>query len=218
MADWDAYTIPIVAEVGGVIKYGDVLEGVTMQEKVDTVTGKSSKVIILSTSSAQLNPRVSVKDEGGRKTQKLPNSDIFARYSLPVGSIISVEEGEEIKPGTIVGKIPRETSKTKDITGGLPRVAELFEVRKPKEPAIISEIDGRVSFGKELKGKRRVVVTPEYGEAQEYLVPKSKHIIVHEGDYVQAGCSQRYTQGPRCQGAGKVPGQRDPGGLSSAGC
>jgi len=187
LADWDAYTIPIVAEVGGVIKYGDVLEGITMQEKVDAVTGKSSKVIVHSAGGAQLNPRVSVKDEGGRKTQKLPNSEIFARYSLPVGSIISVEEGESIKPGTIVGKIPRETSKTKDITGGLPRVAELFEVRKPKEPAIISEIDGRVSFGKELKGKRRVVVTPEFGEPQEYLVPKSKHIIVHEGDYVQAG-------------------------------
>ncbi|MFW2368348.1 MAG: DNA-directed RNA polymerase subunit beta', partial [Desulforhopalus sp.] len=187
LADWDAYTIPIVAEVGGAIKYGDILEGITMQEKVDGVTGKSSKVIIHSAGGAQMNPRVSVKDEGGRKTLKLPDSDIFARYSLPVGSIISVEEGEVIKPGTIVGKIPRETSKTKDITGGLPRVAELFEVRKPKEPATISEIDGRVSFGKELKGKRRVVVTPEYGESQEYLVPKSKHIIVHEGDYVQAG-------------------------------
>ena len=186
LADWDAYTIPIVAEVGGTIKYGDVLEGVTMQEKVDIVTGKSSKVVIHSAGGAQLNPRVSVKGERG-KTLKLPNSEIFARYSLPVGSIISVEEGETIKPGTIVGKIPRETSKTKDITGGLPRVAELFEVRKPKEPAIISEIDGRVSFGKELKGKRRVVVTPEYGDPQEYLVPKSKHIIVHEGDYVQAG-------------------------------
>ena len=187
LADWDAYTIPIVAEVGGAIKYGDILEGITMQEKVDGVTGKSSKVIIHSAGGVQMNPRVSVKDEGGRKTLKLPDSDIFARYSLPVGSIISVEEGEVIKPGTIVGKIPRETSKTKDITGGLPRVAELFEVRKPKEPATISEIDGRVSFGKELKGKRRVVVTPEYGESQEYLVPKSKHIIVHEGDYVQAG-------------------------------
>jgi DNA-directed RNA polymerase subunit beta' len=186
LADWDAYTIPIVAEVGGTIKYGDVIEGVTMQEKVDPVTGKSSKVIIHSTGGQQLNPRVSVKNERG-KTRKLPNSEIFARYSLPVGSIISVEEGDVIKPGTIVGKIPRETSKTKDITGGLPRVAELFEVRKPKEPAIISEIDGRVSFGKELKGKRRVIVTPEYGEPQEYLVPKSRHIIVHEGDYVQAG-------------------------------
>ncbi|MGI9536428.1 MAG: DNA-directed RNA polymerase subunit beta' [Desulfocapsaceae bacterium] len=186
LADWDAYTIPIVAEVGGVIKYGDVAEGVTMQEKVDPVTGKSSKVIVHSTGATQLNPRVSVKNERG-KTLKLPNSEIFARYSMPVGSIITVEDGSEIEAGTIVGKIPRETSKTKDITGGLPRVAELFEVRKPKEPAIISEIDGRVSFGKELKGKRRVVVTPEYGESQEYLVPKSKHIIVHEGDYVQAG-------------------------------
>ncbi len=186
LADWDAYTIPIVAEVGGTIKYGDVLEGVTMQEKVDPVTGKSSKVIIHSTASSQLNPRVSVKGERG-KTLKLPKSEIFARYSMPVGSIITVEDGADIGAGTIVGKIPRETSKTKDITGGLPRVAELFEVRKPKEPAIISEIDGRVSFGKELKGKRRVIVTPEYGESQEYLVPKSKHIIVHEGDYVQAG-------------------------------
>ncbi len=186
LADWDAYTIPIVAEVGGIVRYGDVFEGVTMQEKVDGVTGKSSMVITHSTGGTSLNPRISVKNERG-KTVKLPGSESFARYSLPVGSIISVEEGQEIKPGTIVGKIPRETSKTKDITGGLPRVAELFEVRKPKDPAIISQIDGKVSFGKELKGKRRVVVTPEYGDPQEYLVPKTKHIIVHEGDYVQAG-------------------------------
>ncbi len=186
LADWDAYTIPIVAEVGGIIKYGDIFEGITMQEKVDAVTGKSSMVIIHSAGSSQLNPRISVKGDKG-KTLKLPDSEAYARYSLPVGSIISVSEGDVIKPGTIVGKIPRETSKTKDITGGLPRVAELFEVRKPKEPAIISEIDGRVNFGKELKGKRRVLVTPEYGEPQEYLVPKAKHIIVHEGDYVQAG-------------------------------
>ncbi len=186
LADWDAYTIPIVTEVGGIIKYGDVLEGVSMQEKVDAVTGKSSKVIIHSSGSAQLTPRVTVKNERG-KTLKLPNSEVYARYSLPVGSIISVSEGDEIKPGAVVGKIPRESSKTKDITGGLPRVAELFEVRKPKEPSIITEIDGRVSFGKELKGKRRIVVTPEHGEPQEYLIPKSKHLIVHEGDYVQAG-------------------------------
>ena len=186
LADWDAYTIPIVAEVGGVIKYGDIIEGTTMQEKVDAVTGRSSLVIVQTAAGAQLNPRITVKNEKG-KTVKLPGTDIFARYSLPGGSIISVMEGDEIQPGTIVGKIPRETSKTKDITGGLPRVAELFEVRKPKDPAIISKIDGKVSFGKELKGKRRVIVTPEYGESQEYLVPKTKHIIVHEGDYVQAG-------------------------------
>ncbi|MFT5700574.1 MAG: DNA-directed RNA polymerase subunit beta' [Desulforhopalus sp.] len=186
LADWDAYTIPIVAEVGGTIKYGDVIEGTTMQEKVDPVTGRSSLVIIQTTAGAQLNPRITVKGENG-KTVKMPGTDIFARYSLPNGSILSVMEGDVIQPGTIVGKIPRETSKTKDITGGLPRVAELFEVRKPKDPAIISKIDGKVSFGKELKGKRRVLVTPEYGESEEYLVPKTKHIIVHEGDFVQAG-------------------------------
>jgi DNA-directed RNA polymerase subunit beta' len=186
LADWDAYTIPIVAEVGGTIKYGDIIEGVTMQEKVDVVTGRSSLVIIQTAGGAQLTPRISVKNEK-HKTVKLPGIDAYARYSLPVGSIISVAEGDTIKPGTIVGKIPRETSKTKDITGGLPRVAELFEVRKPKDPAIISKIDGKVTFGKELKGKRRVIITPEYGEPQEYLVPKVKHIIVHEGDYVQAG-------------------------------
>ncbi|SDP26308.1 DNA-directed RNA polymerase subunit beta' [Desulforhopalus singaporensis] len=186
LADWDAYTIPIVAEVGGVIKYGDVVEGVTMQEKVDAVTGRSSLVIVQTAAGAQLNPRISVKNDKG-KTVKLPGTDIYARYSLPVGSIISVAEGDVIQPGSIVGKIPRETTKTKDITGGLPRVAELFEVRKPKDPAVISKIDGKVSFGKELKGKRRVIVTPEYGEPQEYLIPKAKHIIVHEGDYVQAG-------------------------------
>ncbi len=186
LADWDAYTIPIVAEVGGIIKYGDVIEGVTMQEKVDPVTGRSSLVIIHTSTGSQLNPRISVKNDRG-KTVKMPDSETYARYSLPVGSIISVSEGDVIQPGTIVGKIPRETTKTKDITGGLPRVAELFEVRKPKDPAIISKIDGKVSFGKELKGKRRVIITPEYGEPQEYLIPKSKHIIVHEGDYVQAG-------------------------------
>lgn len=186
LAKWDAYTIPIVSEVGGIIKFGDVIEGVTMQEKLDGVTGKSSKVIVHSTATAQLNPRVSVKNDKG-KTLKLPNSESYARYSLPVGSFISVDEGAVIEPGAIVGKIPRESSKTKDITGGLPRVAELFEVRKSKDPAIIAQIDGRVSFGKELKGKRRVIVTPEYGQAEEYLVPKAKHTIVHEGDYVQAG-------------------------------
>ena len=186
LADWDAYTIPIVAEVGGTVKYGDVIEGITMQEKVDVVTGKSSRVIVTTVGTAQLNPRVTIKDKRGR-TLKLPDSGVHARYNLPVGSIISVEQGDTILPGTVVGKIPRESSKTKDITGGLPRVADLFEVRKPKDPAIITEIDGRVSFGKELKGKRRVVVTPEYGEPQEYLTPKAKHTIVHEGDYVQAG-------------------------------
>jgi DNA-directed RNA polymerase subunit beta' len=186
LADWDPYTIPIVCEVGGIVKYGDVVEGTTMQERVDPVTGKASKVIIQSRLSGDMNPRITIKDKRGR-TLKLPGTGSPARYSLPVGSIISVNEGDPIQSGTVVGKIPRETTKTKDITGGLPRVAELFEVRKPKEHAIITEIDGRVSFGKDLKGKRRVVITPEIGESKEYLIPKSKHVSVHEGDYVKAG-------------------------------
>ena len=186
IADWDPYTIPIISEAGGVIKYGDLQEGITMQERVDPVTGKASKVIIQSRGTVDMNPRISIKDKRGR-TLKLPKTGSPARYTLPVGSIISVNEGDFIEPGTVVGKIPRETTKTKDITGGLPRVAELFEVRKPKEYAIISEIDGRVTFGKDLKGKRRVIITPEIGEAKEYLIPKAKHVSVHEGDYVKAG-------------------------------
>ena len=186
IADWDAFSVPIVADVGGKVRYGDVVEGDSMQERVDQITGKASKVITAVTSTKQLNPRISIKDERGR-TMKLQDSELAARYSLPVGSIITVDEHEEITPGTVIAKIPRETTKTKDITGGLPRVAELFEVRKPKEQAVISEIDGLVSFGKDLKGKKRVVVTPETGEPMEYLVPKAKHITVHEGDHVQAG-------------------------------
>jgi len=185
IADWDAFSIPIVAEIGGKVKYGDIVEAETMQERVDQVTGKASKVIIHATGRKQVNPRITIKDERGR-TLKLP-SGLEARYPLPVGSVITVDEGEVITPGTVVAKIPRETTKTKDITGGLPRVAELFEVRRPKEQAIITEIDGVVSFGKELKGKRRVIVTPETGEPKEYLIPKAKHITVHEGDHVKAG-------------------------------
>jgi len=186
IADWDAFSIPIVSEIGGKVKYGDLVEGDTMQERVDGVTGKASKVISLAAAGKNMNPRITIKDERGR-TLKLSDSDFPARYSLPVGSIVTVNEGDIITSGTVVAKIPRETTKTKDITGGLPRVAELFEVRKPKEQAIITEIDGRISFGKELKGKRRVIVTPEAGDPQEYLVPKAKHITVHEGDYVKAG-------------------------------
>jgi DNA-directed RNA polymerase subunit beta' len=186
IAEWDAFSIPIVAEVSGRIKYGEVIEGDTMQERVDQVTGKVSRVIIHPVVSKHATPRISIKDERGR-TVKIPQTEHEARYPLPVGSIITSDEGIDVTAGTVVAKIPRETTKTKDITGGLPRVAELFEVRKLKEQAIVSEIDGRVSFGKELKGKRRVIITPEAGEAREYLVPKSKHITAHEGDYVKAG-------------------------------
>ncbi len=185
LAEWDPYTIPIITDVSGKVKYGDMIEGLTMKEQVDDVTGLSRKVIVdHKERDSEIRPRVSIKDENGR-TIKLKDSE--ARYLLPVGANIMVKEGEEVHAGDVIAKIPRETTKTKDITGGLPRVAELFEARKPKEFAIISEIDGIVAFGKDTKGKRKVVVTPEVGEPKDYLIPKGKHISVHAGDWVQAG-------------------------------
>ena len=149
------------------------------------VTGKSSKVIV-EYRDAEVRPRISIKDEGG-KTARLPDTNSFARYLLPIGAIVMVSEGDPVLAGDVIAKIPRETTKTKDITGGLPRVAELFEVRKPKEHAVITEIDGVVTFGKHTKGKRKVIVTPEVGEAKEYLIPKGKHVSVQEGDVILAG-------------------------------
>jgi DNA-directed RNA polymerase subunit beta' len=185
IAEWDPYTTPIITEVGGTIKYGDILEGKTMEERVDERTGARSNVIVESRE-LDVRPRISIKDESG-KTSKIPGSENYARYFLPVGAYINVPEATQVYPGDVIAKIPRETTKTKDITGGLPRVAELFEARKPKEFAVISEIDGQVSFGKDTKGKRKVVVTPEVGEPREYLIPKGKHIGVHEGDMIKAG-------------------------------
>ena len=185
IAEWDPYTIPMLTEVSGTVKFGDIVDGVTMEEKVDERTGLSTRVII-DCKDLDKRPRVSIKDKDG-KTARLPGSEAFARYLLPVGAHINVAEGQTVSAGDVITKIPRETTKTKDITGGLPRVAELFEARKPKEFAIISEIDGTVSFGKDTKGKRKVVVTPEVGEPREYLIPKGKHISVHEGDSVRAG-------------------------------
>ena len=185
LANWDPFTIPIITAVSGKVKFGDVNEGMTMEERRDVVTGKSSKVIV-EYRDAEMRPRISIKDEQGR-TAKLPQSNAWARYLLPLGAIILVTEGDAILAGDVIAKIPRETTKTKDITGGLPRVAELFEVRKPKEHAVITEIDGMVTFGKHSKGKRKVVVTPEVGEPREYLIPKGKHVSVQEGDVILAG-------------------------------
>ena len=186
IAEWDPYTTPIITEVEGAVKFGDIIEGKTMEERVDERTGARSNVIVEATKDLDVRPRISIKDESG-KTSRLTSNEQFARYYLPVGSYINVAEGTTVHAGDVIAKIPRETTKTKDITGGLPRVAELFEARKPKEFAVISEIDGQVSFGKDTKGKRKVVVTPEVGEPREYLIAKGKHIGVHEGDIVRAG-------------------------------
>ncbi|MGL4208079.1 MAG: hypothetical protein ACRCTY_01695 [Candidatus Adiutrix sp.] len=182
--DWDPFTVPILTEVSGYIAFEEMEEGKTMVEKVDPVTGKSSKVII-EPKQADIRPRIKVLDVHGKPL--LTSKGTPAVYPLPVNAILMVEEKNKVHAGETLAKIPRETTKTKDITGGLPRVAELFEVRKPKEVAVISEIDGIVAFGKQTKGKRKVIITPEFGEAKEYLIPKGKHVTVHEGDFIRAG-------------------------------
>ena len=191
LAEWDPYSMPIITEVAGRVKYGDLIDGVTISEQVDEITGLARKVVIAS-KDPDARPRISIKDEEN-KTRKLANSEADARYMLPEGANLVVNDGDELDAGDVIAKMPRETTKTKDITGGLPRVAELFEARKPKEHAVISEIDGVVAFGKDTKGKRKVVITPEVDGklrpdlAKEYLIGKGKHISVHTGDRVRAG-------------------------------
>ncbi len=184
IVEWDPYSTPILTEVGGKIALGDIVEGVSVKEEVDEITGLSHKVII--DYPASMRPRISIKDEHGKATLKIPSSSNLARYLLPSGAHILVDRNDIVSPGDILAKIPRETTKTKDITGGLPRVAELFEARRPKEQAIVTEIDGVVEFRGAHKGMRVVVV--KGGEEQrEYHIPKGKHVSVHEGDWVKAG-------------------------------
>ncbi len=187
LVTWDPFTTPIITEVDGTVKFGDITAGKTMQEKVDPVTGKSSRTIIESKSGEE-RPRISIKDKDG-KTASLQESSGMARYLLPINAILLVEEGDEVMAGDVIAKLPRATTKTKDITGGLPRVAELFEVRKPKETAVLSEIDGYVSISKATKkGKQKITITPiDVGEKKEYLISRGKHINVYEGDYIRAG-------------------------------
>jgi len=186
LAEWDPFNIPILTEVAGVVKFGDIIDGVTMQERRDSVTGKISRVIVESRD-IDARPRISIKDKKG-STASIPGAGkAVARYHLPIDAIIMVNEGDEVEAGTVLAKIPRETTKTKDITGGLPRVAELFEVRKPKENAILSEIDGTVTFGQYSKGRRKITIVPEVGEPIDYYISKGKHVSVLEGDYVRAG-------------------------------
>ncbi len=190
LAEWDPYTIPIVTEKDGIAHYVDLIEGLSMREVVDEATGISSKVVIdwkQQPRGGDLRPRITLRDEAGEVL--LLGNGLEARYFMSVDAILSVENGAQVKAGDVLARIPRESSKTRDITGGLPRVAELFEARKPKDFAIISESDGRVEFGKDYKTKRRVVVVPteEGKESVEYLIPKGKHISVQEGDWVQKG-------------------------------
>lgn len=186
IAEWDPYTNPILADVTGVVKYQDIIEGVTYVEQVDPVTGFASKVITEVKSGEAKRAVVQLVDSNGNPL-KFPGRDIEAKYVIPAGAQLFINEGESVHAGDVVAKIMRETIKTKDITGGLPRVAELFEARQPKEAAIISEVDGYITFGKDVKGKQRLIVTPDVGDQKEYLIPKGKHVSVREGEYVKAG-------------------------------
>ena len=177
LAEWEPFAVPVLAEIAGKATFVDMIEGATMQDQVDEFTGINRKVVI-EARDGTLKPRVVIVDG---KTESV--------YHMPVSANVSVDGDQAVLPGDVLARIPREAVKTKDITGGLPRVAELFEARKPKDVAVITEIDGYVGFGKDYKGKRRVVVTPEGegAEPAEYLIPKGKHISVREGDYVRAG-------------------------------
>ncbi len=188
LAEWDPYTLPILTEREGVAHYLDLVEGLSVREVLDEATGITSKVVVdwkQQPRGADLRPRITLRDESGEVIQL--GNGLEARYFMSVDAILSVENGQKVNAGDVLARIPRESSKTRDITGGLPRVAELFEARKPKDHAIISDIDGRVEFGKDYKSKRRILVVPEDGDPIEYLIPKGKHISVQEGDYVRKG-------------------------------
>ena len=189
LADWDPYTTPVITEVGGRIRFEDLVDSMSVREEADEATGISNRVVIdwrASPRGADLRPAMGVLDAEGAY-RRISNGG-EARYLLPVGAILSVGDGDEVRPGDVLARLPTESAKTRDITGGLPRVAELFEARRPKDCAIIAEMSGRVEFGRDYKNKRRIKITPEDGgEAVEFLIPKGKHIAVHDGDFISKG-------------------------------
>ena len=192
IAEWDPYTLPMITEKEGVATFVDLVDGLSVMEKMDEVTGIASKVVIdwkQLPKGSDLKPRITLRDK--KNNVITLDNDQEARYFLSVDAILSVEAGQAVHAGDVLARIPRESAKTRDITGGLPRVAELFEARKPKDFAIIAESDGRVEFGKDYKNKRRIIVVPldGNGDPTEYLVPKGRHISVQEGDYVEIGDS-----------------------------
>jgi DNA-directed RNA polymerase subunit beta' len=190
VANWDPHTHPIVTEVAGVVRFIDFLDGVTVQSQTDDLTGLESAVVTdpkrRGAQAKDLRPIVRLEDAKGREL-KLPGTDIAAQYFLPAGAIVSIQNGAEVGVGDVVARIPQESSKTRDITGGLPRVADLFEARKPKEPAILAERSGIISFGKDTKGKQRLVIKDVDGNEHEELIPKWRQVIVFEGEHVEKG-------------------------------
>ncbi len=190
LAAWDPYTTPIITERNGVAHFVDLVDGVSMKDVVDETTGIANRVVVdwrSQPKGSDLKPRVTLRDNKG-EILKLANG-LEARYFLSVDAILSVEDGAEVHAGDVLARIPKESARTRDITGGLPRVAELFEARRPKDHAIIAEVDGTVEFGKDYKNKRRIVIRPEDGDVEpvEYLIPKGKHVSVQEGDFIRRG-------------------------------
>ncbi len=189
ICEWDPYTTPVIAEKSGTASYVDLIDGVSIQETTDDATGISSKSVIDwrgQSKSTDLKPRITLRDEKGNVIKKADDNE--ARYYLVPDSILSIKDGQKVYAGDVIARLPKETTKTKDITGGLPRVAELFEARKAKDSAIIAENDGSVVFGKEVRGKQRVSIVPEDGsEPSNYLIPKGKHINFNPGEKIQKG-------------------------------
>src|SRR6266403_1664546 len=190
LAEWDPYTLPIITEKAGRAVYVDLVEGVSIREVIDDSTGISNRVVVDwkgQPRGSDLRPRIAIHDAEGNPIMLANGQE--ARYLLSIDSVLSVENGQEVHAGDILARIPREGGKNRDITGGLPRVAELFEARKPKDFAIICDIAGRIEFGKDYKSKRRILIVPEGEGAEpvEYLIPKGKRIAVQEGDFVERG-------------------------------
>ena len=188
IAEWDPYTLPVIAETSGVANYMDLVEGSSLTETMDDATGISSKSVTdwkSLTKNSELKPRITLRDDKGEIIKKADGNE--ARYYLVPDSILSIKDGQKVSAGDVLARLPKETSKTKDITGGLPRVAELFEARKPKDSAIIAENDGVIEFGKEIRGKQKISIVSAKGDSSNYLIPKGKHVNFNQGEKIKKG-------------------------------
>jgi len=188
ICEWDPYTLPVIAEKNGIANYMDLVDGISLAETTDDATGISSKSVLdwrSQSKNTELKPRITLRDEKGNVIKKADDNE--ARYYLVPDSILSVQDGQTVSAGDVLARLPKETSKTKDITGGLPRVAELFEARRPKDSAIIAENDGTIEFGKELRGKLKVSIVSSAGSSSSYLIPKGKHINFNQGEKIKKG-------------------------------
>ena len=188
IAEWDPYTLPVIAETSGNVNYMDLVEGTSITETLDDATGISSKSVTdwkSVSKNSELKPRLTLRNDKGEIIKKADGNE--ARYYLVPDTILSVKDGQKVSAGDVLARLPKETSKTKDITGGLPRVAELFEARRPKDSAIIAENDGVIEFGKEVRGKQKISIVSSKGEASNYLIPKGKHVNFNQGEKIKKG-------------------------------